>query len=246
MTESLDIIFQDEHLVAINKPSGLLVHRSEIDRRETRFAVQLLRDQIGRQVYPAHRLDKPTSGVLLFALSSQVARNLGEQFSTQKISKHYLAIVRGCCAAEGIIDHPLREDPDPYAGRVEPGPPQPALTRYRQLATIELPFAIDKYPTSRYALVLCQPQTGRKHQIRRHMKHISHPIIGDAKHGKGLHNRKFQEVYGVGRLLLAATQMDFVHPVTQQPLRLVAPPRDGFRQLLDTFNWTQELPCAWQ
>ncbi len=245
MSEQLDILFQDEHLVAINKPSGLLVHRSEIDRHETRFAVQLLRDQIGQQVYPVHRLDKPTSGVLLFALSAQVARQLGEQFRNHQVQKTYVALVRGKCEGEGIIDHPLREDADEYAGRKEPGPPQEATTHYRHLADIELAIAVDKYPSSRYSLVECRPMTGRKHQIRRHLKHINHPIIGDAKHGKGRHNRMFQEQFGVRRLLLAATQLELQHPENQTALSIYAPIDASFLSLIDGFGWRNSLPAQW-
>ncbi len=245
MTEQLDIIFQDEHLVAINKPGGLLVHRSNIDRHETRFAVQLLRDQIGQSVFPAHRLDKPTSGVLLFALSSPVAAQLGELFRSHAIRKFYLALVRGYCLGEGEINHPLREDPDDYAGRKTPGPAQEAITHYRHLASIELPIQVDKYPCSRYSLVECQPLTGRKHQIRRHLKHLNHPIIGDAKHGKGRHNRMFQDQFSVHRLLLAATQLDIIHPITGQPLQLIAPLDNTFSQLIEQFNWRHALPQQW-
>lgn len=245
MTDHLDILFQDEYLVAINKPSGLLVHRSEIDRHETRFAVQLLRNQIGQQVFPLHRLDKPTSGVLLFALSSAVAQQLAEQFRNHSIRKTYLALVRGHCLGDGEINHPLREDPDEYAGRKEPGPALEAITHFRHLAAVELPIAVDKYPSSRYSLVECHPLTGRKHQIRRHLKHINHPIIGDAKHGKGRHNRMFQEEFGVHRLLLAATQLDFIHPQSQRKLQICAPLDSSFLSLIKRFGWHAAVPAQW-
>ncbi len=193
LSEQLPIIYQDKYLVAINKPSGLLVHRSMIDRHETRFAMQMVRDQIGQRVYPLHRLDKPTSGVLLFALSPEVAKLAGEQFQQHSVSKSYLAIVRGVTDEKGLIDHALREQLDKITDRKaqKDKPAQDAITHYRRLADIELPVCIDRYPTSRYSLLQLTPETGRKHQIRRHLKHISHPIIGDAKHGKGKHNRYF-------------------------------------------------------
>lgn len=249
MTDQLDIIFQDEHLVAINKPSGLLVHRSEIDRHETRFAIQLLRDQLGQLVYPAHRLDKPTSGVLLFALSTEGAQKLGALFAQHAIKKHYLAVVRGHCLGNGIIDHPLKEDIDKFIHRsqqqIDNRPAQTAITHYQHRASIELPFAVDKYPTSRYSLVECQPQTGRKHQIRRHLKHLNHPIIGDAKHGKGQHNRMFQEQFAIHRLLLAATQLELIHPFTAAPLKIIAPLTDSFNQLIYSFNWQNAIEPSW-
>lgn len=246
MNQPLEIVFKDEHLVAINKPSGLLVHRSPIDRHETRFALQLLRDQLGQPVFPVHRLDKPTSGLLLFALSAATARLLGEQFQQQQVRKTYLAVVRGHCLGEGLIDHPLKEDPDDYADSRQDKPAQDAQTRYRHLASVELPIPVDKYPSSRYSLVECQPLTGRKHQIRRHLKHINHPIIGDAKHGKGRHNRMFQQALGCHRLLLAATELHCIHPIEQTPLQLVAPLENNFYQLLQQLGWQDAIPSRWQ
>lgn len=241
--ESLPLLYRDPWLVAINKPSGLLVHRSPIDRHETRFALQLLRDQLGQRVFPLHRLDKPTSGVLLFALSPEAAQRGGELFSQQQVHKTYLALVRGYAPEELLIDHPLREEDLPTSA--EARAPQAALTQVRRLAGIELPIAIDKYPQSRYSLVQCQPLTGRRHQIRRHLKHISHPIIGDAKHGKGLHNRYFQQAFGVQRLLLAATRIQLSHPITGAPLTIDAPLDLDFTQLVHRFGWQHQVPQAW-
>ena len=222
----LDIIYQDDCLVAVNKPSGLLVHRSMIDRHETRFALQLVRDQIGQRVYPLHRLDKPTSGVLLFALSPDMAREMGKQFEANQVKKTYLAVVRGFAPDSGVIDHALKEQLDKMTDRKArlDKPPQEAVTEFRCLAQVELPIAIDRYPQSRYSLVEAKPRTGRKHQIRRHMKHIAHPIIGDAKHGKGRHNRYFAEHFDANRLLLACTEMEVQHPITGENLLLKASP----------------------
>lgn len=243
-TDTLPILYQDDCLVAINKPSGLLVHRSQIDRHETRFALQLLRDQIGQRVYPVHRLDKPTSGALVFALDSETARLLSQQFSQHQLHKHYLAVVRGYCPTTGLIDHPLKEELDKYTdakARLNK-PAQPAQTGFERLATIELPVAIEGYPQSRYSLVMCSPHTGRKHQIRRHMKHINHPIIGDAKHGRGRHNRYFRDELQAGRLLLHAHSLQFLHPHTHQPLHLHASLDNTMTQLLQRFDWLSALP----
>jgi tRNA pseudouridine65 synthase len=222
--DPLEIVYRDTHYVAVNKPAGLLVHRSGIDRHESRFALQMLRDQIGQRVYPLHRLDKPTSGVLLFALSPQAAGRLAPEFTTGRLSKTYLAVVRGHTEPEGTVDHPLKDRPDPMsdaqAGRGKA--PQPAVTDYRCLATVEIPVRVDRYPTSRYSLIEVRPRTGRKHQIRRHMKHIAHPIIGDTSYGKARHNRLFRERFGCDRLLLAATELSFVHPDTHRTCTLVA------------------------
>lgn len=237
--DELDIIYRDKYLVAINKPGGLLVHRSKIDPNETRFALQMLRDQVGQHVYPVHRLDKPTSGVLLFALSSEIARKVSESFAQHRVEKRYLAVVRGYAPEQGTIDHPLKDKADKLADRSRSAqaPAREAISHFSRLATIELPVFVDRYPQSRYSLMAVRPITGRKHQIRRHMKHIGHPIIGDAKHGKGVHNRFFQQHYDCSRLLLACTSMELPHPVTDEPLLLIAPPDKGFNSLLKRFNW---------
>ena len=203
----LEVIYQDAELVAINKPSGLLVHRSPIDKHETRFAVQELRNQLGQHVYPLHRLDKPTSGVLVFALSSEAASFYGQQFQTHQISKTYLALVRGYGPTAMTIDHELRDEADDYAGINTVGEPKQALTHVKCLKQFEIPLRVDRYATTRLSLMQCEPVTGRKHQLRRHLKHIGHPIVGDSRHGKGVLNRACEGYFGAGRLWLACTQM---------------------------------------
>lgn len=241
----LPILFRDEHLVAIHKPSSLLVHRSEIDRHETRFAVQLLRDQIGRRVYPAHRLDRGTSGVLLFALDKETARLLGACFERQEVVKTYLAVVRGHPPETGRIDHALsrRRDDAEWVGDRSSDQAQPAVSDFRRLATCELPHQVDRYPTSRYALVEVTPHTGRRHQIRRHLKHIAHPIVGDATFGKGRHNRLFQQLFGCHRMLLACARLQLIHPYSGAPLDLIAPPDGEFATVLDALGWRAALPA---
>ena len=233
----LPIVYQDEWLVAIDKPAGLLVHRSDIDRHETRFAVQLLRDQLGRRVTPVHRLDKGTSGVLLFAFDTEIVRRLQTAFESGTVAKTYLAVVLGLPPEAGVIDHPLRRDHDDFGRQLPTAEAQAALTRYRRLATVELPVAIDRYPTSRYALVEMHPETGRRHQLRRHMKHIGHPIIGDATHGKGVHNRYFQQTFGCHRLLLACTRLVFDHPVATRKVDTHATLTGEFAALIERFDW---------
>lgn len=246
MSDTLPILYRDEHLLAVHKPAGLLVHRSPIDRHETRFALQLVRDQIGQRVYPVHRLDKPTSGLLLFATSGDAAHRLAQQFASHSLQKTYVAVVRGACSGEGIIDHPLREDDDSYSDERGDKPAQSAVTHYCALASIELPYRVDKYPSSRYSLVQCQPLTGRRHQLRRHLKHINHPIIGDAKHGKSSHNRLFTQLFGSQRLLLAATELHIAHPYTDEPLSLVAPLEANFYALLNQLQWQEKIPAHWR
>lgn len=239
MPEVLPILYRDEHIVVIDKPPGLLVHRSEIDRHETRFAIQILRDQIGQYVWPAHRLDRGTSGVLLFGLSKEMASQLGRQFEAGTVKKHYLAIVRGYPPASGSIDHALTRQRDAYEfqGERSSTEAQAALTHFRKLAEIELPVLVDRYPSSRYALLTLEPVTGRRHQIRRHLKHIAHPIIGDATYGKGRHNRYFAEQLGCQRLLLACVELAFDHPIDGRRLNVKAPVSGEFAATLARFDW---------
>lgn len=235
----LEIVYRDDTLVAIHKPSGLLTHRSELDRHETRFALQMVRDQIGQRVWATHRLDKGTSGILLFALNTETARLVGQAFESGRVDKTYLAIVRGHPPEAGLIDHPLSRRQDDYE-RFTPDatrPDQPATTRFRRLATTELPYAVDRYPTSRYALVELEPLTGRRHQLRRHLKHIAHPIIGDATFGKGRHNRFFTEHFGSNRLLLACTSLRLAHPADGSPLEMTTPPAGDFTRVAAQLGW---------
>ena len=236
----LDILYRDDCLVAINKPAGLLVHRSDIDRHETRCAVQLLRNQIGQRVHPLHRLDKGTSGVLLFALDAGSARAVGEQFQHEDVRKRYLAVVRGWPPESGVIDHALSRQFDDYGRKFGPesvAGALPAETEYRRLATVELSAAVDRYPTSRYALMELRPATGRQHQLRRHMKHIAHPVIGDATWGKGIHNRFFRQRFGCGRLLLTCARLELRHPRAGRALSIEAPLEGSFAGVVSALGW---------
>jgi tRNA pseudouridine65 synthase len=233
----IEILFKDEYLVVINKPSGLLVHKSPIDKKERRFALQLVRDQIGQYVYPVHRLDKPTSGVLIFALSSEVAKILSESFRENRVKKEYMAVVRGYTEYEGLIDYDLKVILDKKADkdRRADKEPQPAQTYYEQLKTVELPYPVSRYPVARYSLVKLFPQTGRKHQLRRHMKHILHPIVGDTKYGRTEHNNLFREKFDSHRLLLHASRISFAHPITKKYLVIDARLDKQFRKILKLF-----------
>ncbi|MCW8954553.1 MAG: tRNA pseudouridine(65) synthase TruC [Sulfurimonas sp.] len=235
----LEILYRDEYFVAINKPSGLLVHRSPIDKNETEFAVQQLRDQIGQFVYPVHRLDKPTSGVLLFALDKESAKLMSEQFKTRETKKTYIAVVRGYTENCGIIEHALVEKLDKIVDKKaqKNKEAQEATTKYERLATVELPFAVGKYDKTRYSLVKLTPQTGRKHQLRRHMKHISHHILGDTKYGRGEHNKFIREQYDCHRLLLHALSLELKHPYKDDMLIIKAPLDETFKGIINYFNW---------
>ena len=234
----MNILYRDDYLVSVDKPAGLLVHRTGLDAGETRFALQLLRDQLGRPVWPAHRLDKGTSGVLLFALDAGTARALGQAFeSGEGMRKQYLAVVRGWPEAAGTIDHPLRRLDDDLRGhrRTDPDRAAPertevqdALTHYRTLVHYELPVAQGCYAQTRCALVQLEPHTGRRHQLRRHMKHIAHPIIGDATHGKGPLNRAIAALIGWQRLWLHAERLQLRHPISGAQLDIHAAPEPAW------------------
>ncbi|MGC9404313.1 tRNA pseudouridine(65) synthase TruC [Vibrio genomosp. F10] len=235
----LEIIYQDEYLVAVNKPAGMLVHRSWLDKHETQFVMQTLRDQIGQHVFPLHRLDRPTSGVLVFALSSEVASQVMPMFANHEMEKTYHAIVRGWIEEGGVLDYPLKVELDKIADKFanQEKEPQEAVTAYQPLAQVEVPFSTGRFPTSRYCLMEMKPQTGRKHQLRRHMAHLRHPIVGDTTHGDGKHNRLFRENYDAYQLMLHASELKFIHPLTNEELVLKAGFDETWQRLMTEFGW---------
>ncbi len=235
----LPVLYQDEYLVAVNKPSGLLVHRSDIARHETENAMKTVRNQLRQWVYPFHRLDRSTSGVLLFGLDQETARRMTQFFTDDKISKSYLAVVRGYTREEERIDHPLKERRDRMADQKadKDKPAQQAITAYRRLATVELPQPVGRYATARYSLVQVKPQTGRNHQIRRHMKHIFHPVVGDTTYGDGKQNDFFRKNFNCDRLLLHAGRIEFTHPFTCGRIVIQAALDEKFRTLLKALDW---------
>ncbi len=239
----LEIIYQDAYLVAVNKPAGMLVHRSWLDKHETQFVMQTLRDQLGQHVFPLHRLDRPTSGVLLFALSREVASQAMPMFANHDMSKTYHAVVRGWVEQGDVLDYPLKVELDKIADKFssQEKEPQSAVTAYQPLAKVEVPFSTGRFATSRYSLLEMKPTTGRKHQLRRHMHHLSHPIIGDTTHGDGKHNRLFRENYDAHRLLLHATELTFEHPISGETLSIRAGFDDVWLGLFNDFGWQNPL-----
>lgn len=221
-SEALNIIYRDEHLIAVNKPNGLLVHRSSIAAGEDVFAMQLLRDQIGRHVFPAHRLDRKTSGVLLFALDAHSAALLHDTFVEKGIEKKYLAIVRGYFPEAVELDYPLTNDR---------GKKQEALTRFQLLKTTEVDVPYGKHQTSRYSLIEAFPETGRQHQIRKHCAHLMHPIIGDRPYGCNRQNKLFKEKWNMMTMLLHAAEIKLTHPVTGEPFSIQAPLNEEFKRV---------------
>ncbi|PQJ67746.1 MULTISPECIES: tRNA pseudouridine(65) synthase TruC [Photobacterium] len=239
----LEILYRDDYLIAVNKPAGMLVHRSWLDSHETVFVMQTLRDQIGQHVFPLHRLDRPTSGVLLFGLSSEIASQMMPLFAGRDMHKTYHAVVRGWIKEAAVLDYPLKVELDKIADKnaSEEKEAQPAVTAYEPLATVETDIAVGRYSTSRYCLVEMKPETGRKHQLRRHMHHLSHHIIGDVNHGDGRHNRMFREHYDCHRLMLHASRLQFDHPITGDSIDIRADIDETWRKVMTAFNWSPNL-----
>lgn len=219
----LEIIYQDEWLVAINKPHGLLVHRTPLAKDATEFALQMLRDQLDQKVFPAHRIDRKTSGILLFTLDSDSDRLMQMQFAERKTSKRYLSIVRGHTEDTFTIDYALKRDD---------GKTQEAVTEVKTLERYEIPVPLGAFPTSRYSLVEAKPITGRMHQIRKHLAHIHHPIIGDRPHGCNKQNKLFKDKWNMMSMMLHAQELSFTHPITEQPVTVTAQLSDDFKRVL--------------
>jgi len=274
----LTILYQDEYMVAVDKPAGLFVHRSFMDKDEIYFALQLVRDQIGQYVYPVHRLDRPTSGVLLFALTKEVATILSEAFAnkssqaelkagpTEQVDvescdlamvKTYYALVRGHLSVEaadktassapegninlarGFIDHPLKEKLDKLGDKnvSRDKPAQSAQSYYRVIEQASLPISVGKFDSVRYSLVEVQPITGRRHQIRRHLAHLRHPIIGDINYGDNKQNPFFIEHFAFKRLMLIAKSLEFNHPITNKRMKISASFDSQWQQVFTELQW---------
>lgn len=228
----LEIIYQDNHLVAINKPHGLLVHRSRIANDASEFALQLLRDQLNQHVYPCHRIDRKTSGVLLFALDEMTNRLIQKKFADGLVKKKYLAILRGYTKDKGIIDYPLKK---------ENGDLQEAVTEYKTLDRTELKIPFSNQPTSRYSFVEAKPSTGRMHQIRKHFAHIFHPIIGDRPHGCNKQNKLFKERWDMTTMMLHAHSINFEHPVKKNRVLISALPSVEFLRTSKLLSFKTEI-----
>jgi tRNA pseudouridine65 synthase len=225
----LPIIYQSTDYIAIDKPAGLLVHRTQLDAHATEFALQILRDQIGQEVFPCHRLDRPTSGILLFALNREALCFAQTQFAEKTTHKEYHAVVRGWAPDADEIDYDIRSDDDPTKSKS-------AQTRYSCVKRVELALPVGRYPSARFSLLKLIPLTGRKHQLRRHMAHLRHPIIGDTCHGDSVQNRFLRQHFGVQRLLLRATQLEISMPDCSTRLQLQAPKVSEFSQLVEAFK----------
>ena len=236
---TLDILFQDEHLVVINKPSGLLVHRTDLAKHEQDAVVQRLNTQLGRWVYPVHRLDRATSGVLVLGLNETSTKALADQFMSRTTDKRYLAIVRGHTEDQATIDYPLaklNEEKGRSRFKIE-GTEKEAVSHYTTLERFVLPLSVSRYDSMRLSLVDVRPEQGRTHQIRRHFKHIFHPLLGDTRYGCRHHNKAIREHWSTDlRLMLHAKTLTFDHPVSQQRLSFTAEPEQDMQALLNHFR----------
>jgi tRNA pseudouridine65 synthase len=225
----LDVLHHDEFLAVVNKPAGLMVHDSSLARGETDFAADRLREQFGKPIFLVHRLDRATSGCLLLAFDRETASLLGKTLMSRQVEKGYLAVCRGWPAEPVFsVDHLLDGGP---------GKPmkKPAITHFERLAMVELDEPSAGFPTSRYALLRARPETGRFRQIRRHLKHLSHHLIGDTSHGDGRHNRAFR-MRGIHRMLLHAQRLAFAHPRDGRRIVADAPLDAEFTRALALFG----------
>jgi tRNA pseudouridine65 synthase len=228
----LEIIYQDKNLVAINKPHDLAVHQSYYVGNADAFAVQELRDQLGQYVYPCHRIDRKTGGVLLFALNKEYNSLLQQQFSEGLIEKKYLAIVRGYTEDKGMIDYSLKNEKEKV---------QEALTHYKTIDRVEVSMPFGKHETSRYSLVEVSPKTGRLHQIRKHLAHILHPIIGDRPHGCNKQNKLFKEKFEMTTMMLHAAELSFYHPDTKEEVLITANLQNEFIRMIGELGFRSHI-----
>lgn len=217
METPLEIVYEDDYILAINKPAGLLVHRSKIARDVKEFALQILRNQVGYQVTPIHRLDRKTSGVLLFAKQQEFVNPFQIALQNDTTKKRYIAIVRGYFPNKVKVDHPLIN---------EAGKKQEAITEFNLIHQVEIPLVFGKFETSRYSIIEAFPQTGRMHQIRKHLNHLRHPIIGDRPHGCNKQNALFLREFALTKMLLHAERLEIKHPFFAKEITIIA----GFPQ----------------
>lgn len=239
---SIDILYEDDDIIAVNKPSGLLTHPSWLTKKGTENLATMLKCYFeGAPVYTVHRLDRATSGVILVAKNKEVAKSLSLQFAEHQVQKTYYCVVRGFAPKEGEINHPLQyiddKKAEPFATANKE--PQDAITNYSALASVELPIAVGKWPAARYSLIKAMPKTGRKHQLRRHFKHILCPIVGDTNYGEGRHNKLYRDHFNINRLLLMAISIRFVHPSTLQEMTIKAPLSEQVKGLFNEFGWQE-------
>ena len=237
MLTAEDVLYQDDDVLVLNKPVGVPVHGSRMLEGRPETLLGMAREQTGRLVHAVHRLDRPVSGTILLTFNKEALAGLSAAFENRQVDKRYLAVVRGWSPEQGIIDYPLLPPRDERKGKEEA---REAITSYERLATAELPIEVPPYPAARYSLLELVPGTGRRHQLRRHMKHISHHLVGDTTYGRGEHNRLFREHLGCSRLLLHSLSLTFCHPRTKETLAVAAPLDESFKRVVKLFGWSTE------
>lgn len=229
-----EVLYRDPHFIAVQKRSGLVVHPTALAPDATAL-LPIVRKRVGGWVYPVHRIDRGTSGVVLFALSEEAARRMGRLLTSRAVDKQYLAVVRGY-AEDCRVEYEM--DDGEHDGLVS------SATDFFCEDQVELPFPVGRYETSRYSLIRARLLTGRRHQIRRHAAHVSHPVIGDTTYGDGDHNRLFRDAFRVSRLLLMATSLAFEHPFTGEGTTIEAPISAKIQRVFDRFSW--DVPPLWR
>jgi len=233
--KTLDILYEDKYLVAINKPHGLLVHPSGKADEDRETAMYLLKEQLDKWIYVTHRLDSKTAGVILFAVNAKVQKKINHQFEKRLTKKVYYAIVRGYTDDADTIDYALTNTK---------GKTQEAITHYETIVRTEIDVPLGEHETSRYSLVKLMPETGRYHQIRKHLAHIDHPIIGDRPHGCNKQNRMFKKVFNSMTMFLHARSLKFYHPREEKDIEIKAPLQPEFKNMLTTLAF--DLPEEFQ
>lgn len=230
LVDSIEIVFEDDYIVAVNKPNNFLVHQSHYARNiKEPTLLEFLEQQLGFPLYPVHRLDRKTSGIILLAKQKEFVAPFQELFNQNEIHKTYYAIVRGFSPAVGVIDTPVKND--------DTGVYKDALTNYKTISSVELDIPVTPYEKSRYSLLKLMPETGRMHQLRKHMNKINHPIVGDYKYGDRFHNRMFETEFNCNYLFLHAYQIEFTHPLTHQKMCLTAEFPLDWLLIFNVFNW---------
>lgn len=228
----MQILYEDDALLIVNKPNKMMVYPTLLAKNCHWFATKELEKLGYLNLYTVHRLDRPTSGLLLFAKDKEIAKEISILFSENKVNKTYLCLVRGFTDLEGSIEKELKKEGE--------GKLQKALTHYKSLQQQTVAIEISKYPQSRFSLLEVKPVTGRMHQIRRHLAHLRHPIIGDVRYGDRHYNHYMKEQLDCENLLLHAYKMEFMHPVSGELIEITAPLPEEFKIVLKLFNFSME------
>jgi tRNA pseudouridine65 synthase len=237
---NLNIVLEDDYLLVVDKPAGLLMHPSWLDKREKDTLAGRVKDYLnGDKVHTVHRLDRPTSGLVVIAKTDECAKQLAGQFLTRDVKKTYWAICRGFTPVTFTVDHDLTEELDKKADKnaTKVREPQSAVTHFKRIGISTVDFQVSRYPQARYSWLECSPVTGRKHQIRRHLKHERFPILGDSKYGCRHNNQAAQSHLGINALALRAVKLEFLHPVTSEPLVISAENHEPWLSWLKSLAW---------